>query len=158
MGTSRLNTCFCNQAKKRKDVPLRARKLKGEVKQKGTSILPRSPHNQNIIRAQWVSLHPRQNILPSNTRRTMLQLNDTVEPESPGAAIIHHAETEEGVEIAFTPPEAGRSLGHGASVACCPPLQTLTPFHVHNPTIQAKVKDYFVFRVSWSYNGFVCFY
>lgn len=85
----------------------------------------------------------------------MLQLNDTVDPESPGAAIIHPAETEEGVEVAFTPPEAGRSLGHGASVACCPPLQTLTPFHVHNPTIQAKVKDYFVFRVSWSYNGVV---
>lgn len=78
----------------------------------------------------------------------MLQLNDAVEPESPGAAILHPAETEEGVEVAFTPPEAGRSLGHGASVACCPPLQTLTPFHVHNPTIQAKVKDYFVFRVS----------
>uniref|UniRef100_A0A3B4T7Z6 Tumor protein p63 regulated 1 like n=1 Tax=Seriola dumerili TaxID=41447 RepID=A0A3B4T7Z6_SERDU len=76
----------------------------------------------------------------------MLQLNDTVEPDSPGAAILHPAETEEGVEVAFTPPEAGRSLGHGASVACCPPLQTLTPFHVHNPTVQAKVKDYFVFR------------
>lgn len=82
-------------------------------------------------------------------RRTMLQLNDTVEPESPGAAILHPAETEEGVEVAFTPPEAGRGgFGHGAAVACCPPLQTLTPFHVHNPTIQAKVKDYFVFRVS----------
>lgn len=79
----------------------------------------------------------------------MLQLNDTVEPESPGAAILHPAETEEGVEVAFTPPEAARSLGHGASVACCPPLQKLTPFHVHNPTIQAKVKDYFVFRVSF---------
>lgn len=85
----------------------------------------------------------------------MLQLNDTVEPESPGAAIIHPAGTEEGVEVAFTPPEAGRSLGHGASVACCPPLQTLTPFHVHNPTIQAKVKDYFVFRVSWPHNRVV---
>lgn len=79
---------------------------------------------------------------------TMLQLNDAVEPESPGpAAVLHPAETEEGVEVAFTPPEAGRSLGHAASVACCPPLQTLTPFHVHNPTVQAKVKDYFVFRV-----------
>ena len=76
----------------------------------------------------------------------MLRLNDTVEAES--AAILHPAETEEGVEVAFTPPEAGRSLGYGASVACCPPLQTLTPFHVHNPTMQAKVKDYFVFRVS----------
>ncbi|XP_017273056.1 tumor protein p63-regulated gene 1-like protein isoform X3 [Kryptolebias marmoratus] len=77
----------------------------------------------------------------------MLQLNDTVEPESPGAAVLHPAETEEGVEVAFTPPEAAaRSLGHAASVACCPPLQTLTPFHVHNPTMQAKVKDYFVFR------------
>lgn len=78
----------------------------------------------------------------------MLRLNDTVEAES--AAILHPAETEEGVEVAFTPPEAGRSLGYGASVACCPPLQTLTPFHVHNPTMQAKVKDYFVFRVSSS--------
>lgn len=78
----------------------------------------------------------------------MLQLNDAVDPESPGAAVLHPADTEEGVEVAFTPPEAGRSLGHGASVACCPPLQTLTPFHVHNPTMQAKVKDYFVFRVS----------
>lgn len=78
----------------------------------------------------------------------MLQLNDTVEPESPGAAILHPAETEEGVEVAFTPPEAAPHLGRGASVACCPPLQKLTPFHVHNPTIQAKVKDYFVFRVS----------
>lgn len=77
----------------------------------------------------------------------MLQLNDSVEPESP-AAVIHPAETEEGVEVAFTPPEAERSLGHAASVACCPPLQTLTPFNVHNPTMQAKVKDYFVFRVS----------
>lgn len=86
----------------------------------------------------------------------MLQLNDTVDPESPGAAILHPAEAEEGVEVAFTPPEAGRSLGHGVSVACCPPLQTLTPFHVHNPTIQAKVKDYFVFRVSFSliYDGY----
>lgn len=79
----------------------------------------------------------------------MLQLNDTVEPESTGAAILHPAETEEGVEVAFTPPEAARSLGQGTSVACCPPLQKLTPFHVHNPTIQAKVKDYFVFRVSF---------
>lgn len=126
--------------------------MKGEGKQKGTRLLPRSPNNQNIIRAQWVSLHPRKDTLSSNTCReapgTMLQLNDTVEPESPGAAILHPAETEEGVEVAFTPPEAERSLGHGASVACCPPLQTLTPFHVHNPTIQAKVKDYFVFRVS----------
>lgn len=78
----------------------------------------------------------------------MLQLNDTVEPESTGAAILLHAETEEGVEVAFTPPEAGRSLGNGPSVACCPPLQKLTPFHVHSPTLQAKVKDYFVFRVS----------
>lgn len=78
----------------------------------------------------------------------MLQLNDSVEPESPGAAILHPAETEEGVEVAFTPTEAERSLGRGAAVACCPPLQTLKPFHVHNPTMQAKVKDYFVFRVS----------
>ncbi|XP_029688996.1 tumor protein p63-regulated gene 1-like protein isoform X1 [Takifugu rubripes] len=76
----------------------------------------------------------------------MLQLNDTVEPESPGAAILHPAETEDGVEVAFTPPEAAPNLGRGASAACCPPLQRLTPFHVHNPTIQAKVKDYFVFR------------
>uniref|UniRef100_A0A8C5H0B1 HSac2 domain-containing protein n=1 Tax=Gouania willdenowi TaxID=441366 RepID=A0A8C5H0B1_GOUWI len=81
----------------------------------------------------------------------MLQLNDAVEPDSPGAAVLHPAEVEaeDGVEVAFTPPEAGaRSLGRAASVACCPPLQTLTPFHVHNPTMQAKVKDYFVFRVS----------
>ncbi|KAF7209535.1 tumor protein p63 regulated 1-like [Nothobranchius furzeri] len=77
----------------------------------------------------------------------MLQLNDAVEPESPGVAVLHPAEIEEGVEVAFTPPEAAsRTLGHAASVACCPPLQTLTPFHVHNPTMQAKVKDYFVFR------------
>ncbi|KAF3696720.1 Tumor protein p63-regulated gene 1-like protein [Channa argus] len=76
----------------------------------------------------------------------MLQLNDTMEPESAGAAVLHPAEAEEGVEVAFTPPEAGGAFGHGASVACCPPLQTLTPFHVHNPTMQAKVKDYFVFR------------
>lgn len=76
----------------------------------------------------------------------MLQLKDTVDPESPGAAVLHPAETEEGVEVAFTPPEAGG--GFGSSVACCSPLQTLTPFHVHNPTMQAKVKDYFVFRVS----------
>ena len=76
----------------------------------------------------------------------MLQLKDTVDPESPGAAVLHPAEAEEGVEVAFTPPEAGGSFG--SSVACCSPLQTLTPFHVHNPTMQAKVKDYFVFRVS----------
>ncbi|XP_036390099.1 tumor protein p63-regulated gene 1-like protein [Megalops cyprinoides] len=76
----------------------------------------------------------------------MLQLNDTVEPESPGAAVLHTAESEDGVEVAFTPPGAGGRQGYSASVACCSPLQTLTPFHVHNPTMQAKVKDYFVFR------------
>lgn len=93
----------------------------------------------------------------------MLQLNDTVDPESPGggAAVLHPAHTErqqqrqrqgeeeeeEGVEVAFTPPQAGEG-GFGAAVARSSPLQTLTPFHVHNPTMQAKVKDYFVFRVS----------
>uniref|UniRef100_A0A8C8IGT8 HSac2 domain-containing protein n=1 Tax=Oncorhynchus tshawytscha TaxID=74940 RepID=A0A8C8IGT8_ONCTS len=76
----------------------------------------------------------------------MLQLNDTVEPMSPGAAVLHPAEAEDGVEVAFTPPGARGSLGYSSSVACCSPLQTLTPFHVHNPTMQAKVKDYFVFR------------
>uniref|UniRef100_G3NTQ9 Tumor protein p63 regulated 1-like n=1 Tax=Gasterosteus aculeatus TaxID=69293 RepID=G3NTQ9_GASAC len=76
----------------------------------------------------------------------MLQLNDSVEPHSPGVAILHPADTEDGVEVAFTPPEAERSLGRAGSVACCTPLQTLTPFHVRNPTMQAKVKDYFVFR------------
>lgn len=112
-----------------------------------------------------MSLHTRKGSFSSNAQRwlsgssanavcrTMLQLNDAVDPESPGAAILHPAETEEGVEVAFTPPEAERSLGHGSSVACCPPLQTLTPFHVHNPTIQAKVKDYFVFRVSSGQSG-----
>lgn len=80
----------------------------------------------------------------------MLQLNDSVEPHSPGVAILHPADTEDGVEVAFTPPEAERSLGRAGSVACCTPLQTLTPFHVRNPTMQAKVKDYFVFRVSES--------
>ncbi|XP_010873986.1 tumor protein p63-regulated gene 1-like protein isoform X1 [Esox lucius] len=76
----------------------------------------------------------------------MLQLNDTVEPMSPGAAVLHPAEAEDGVEVAFTPPGAGGNRVYGSSVACCSPLQTLTPFHVHNPTMQAKVKDYFVFR------------
>ncbi|XP_066546814.1 tumor protein p63-regulated gene 1-like protein isoform X2 [Amia ocellicauda] len=85
----------------------------------------------------------------------MLQLNDSVEPESPGAAVLHTGESEDGVEVAFTPPgPGGRQPPHGsvglsrggASVACCSPLQTLTPFQVHNPTMQAKVKDYFVFR------------
>ncbi|KAM6976420.1 tumor protein p63-regulated gene 1-like protein [Aplochiton taeniatus] len=78
----------------------------------------------------------------------MLQLNDSLDPDtsSPGAAVLHPAETEDGVEVAFTPPGSGGSLGYGASVACCSPLQTLTPLHVHNPTMQAKVKDYFVFR------------
>ncbi|KAK7933233.1 hypothetical protein WMY93_004129 [Mugilogobius chulae] len=74
----------------------------------------------------------------------MLQLNDSVEPMSPGAAVLHPEDTEEGVEVAFTPPP--EAFSRGASVACCPPLQTLKPFHVHNPTMQAKVKDYFVFR------------
>ncbi|KAK7883879.1 hypothetical protein WMY93_027002 [Mugilogobius chulae] len=70
----------------------------------------------------------------------MLQLNDSVEPMSPGAAVLHPEDTEEGVEVAFTPPP--EAFSRGASVACCPPLQTLKPFHIHNPTMQAKVKDY----------------
>lgn len=81
----------------------------------------------------------------------MLQLNDAVEPESPGAAVLHPAEVEDGVEVAFTPPGARHNQSFEASsVACCSPLQKLTPFHVHNPTMQAKVKDYFVFRVRTS--------
>ncbi|XP_016150429.1 tumor protein p63-regulated gene 1-like protein [Sinocyclocheilus grahami] len=68
----------------------------------------------------------------------MLQLNDSVDPESPGAAVLHPADCDDGLDL-------GRA---GASVACCTPLQTLTPFHVHNPTMRARVKDYFVFRVS----------
>ncbi|XP_016419511.1 tumor protein p63-regulated gene 1-like protein [Sinocyclocheilus rhinocerous] len=66
----------------------------------------------------------------------MLQLNDSVEPESPGAAVLHPADCDDGLGLSRA----------GASVACCTPLQTLTPFHVHNPTMRAKVKDYFVFR------------
>ena len=79
----------------------------------------------------------------------MLQLNDTVEPESPGAAVLHAAELEDGVEVAFTPLAARQSRGFEAATvaSCCSPLQKLTPFHIHNPTMQAKVKDYFVFRV-----------
>ncbi|XDV48471.1 hypothetical protein PO909_017877 [Leuciscus waleckii] len=69
----------------------------------------------------------------------MLQLNDSVDPESPGAAVLHPGDCDDGLEV------VARA---GASVACCTPLQTLTPFHVHNPTMRAKVKDYFVFRVS----------
>ncbi|XP_056628788.1 tumor protein p63-regulated gene 1-like protein isoform X2 [Triplophysa dalaica] len=64
----------------------------------------------------------------------MLQLNDNVDPESPGAAVLHPADCDDAVAL------------DGASVACCTPLQKLTPFHVHNPTMRAKVKDYFVFR------------
>lgn len=67
----------------------------------------------------------------------MLQLNDSLYPESPGAAVLHPADCDDGLDLARA----------GASVACCTPLQTLTPFHVHNPTMRAKVKDYFVFRV-----------
>uniref|UniRef100_A0A8C2CML0 Tumor protein p63 regulated 1-like n=1 Tax=Cyprinus carpio TaxID=7962 RepID=A0A8C2CML0_CYPCA len=67
----------------------------------------------------------------------MLQLNDSVDPESPGAAVLHPGDYDDGLEV------VARA---GASVACCTPLQTLTPFHVHNPTMRAKVKDYFVFR------------
>ncbi len=67
----------------------------------------------------------------------MLQLNDSIYPESPGAAVLHPADCDDGLDLARA----------GASVACCTPLQTLTPFHVHNPTMRAKVKDYFVFRV-----------
>lgn len=86
----------------------------------------------------------------------MLQLNDSVEPESPGAAVLHADGIEEaldGLEVAFSPgPEAQPMLGFGAAVACCSPLQKLTPFHVHNPTLRAKVKDYFVFRVRTTQN------
>lgn len=67
----------------------------------------------------------------------MLQLNDSVDPESPGAAVLHPEDCDDELDLART----------GASVACCTPLQTLAPFHVHNPTMRAKVKDYFVFRV-----------
>ncbi|XP_001922801.1 tumor protein p63-regulated gene 1-like protein [Danio rerio] len=70
----------------------------------------------------------------------MLQLNDsviTLDPESPGAAVLLSADCDDGLEV---------SARAGASVACCSSLQTLTPFHVHNPTMRAKVKDYFVFR------------
>ncbi|KAG9332834.1 hypothetical protein JZ751_014933 [Albula glossodonta] len=42
----------------------------------------------------------------------MLQLNDSVEPESPGAAVLHTAESEDGVEVAFTPPGAEGRLGY----------------------------------------------
>ncbi|KAL4646063.1 tumor protein p63-regulated gene 1-like protein [Arapaima gigas] len=82
----------------------------------------------------------------------MLQLDDAVEPESPGAAVLHAETGEDGLEVAFTPPGAGSAAGaaggrgFGSAVACCSPLQTLTPFHVHNPTVQGRVKDYFVFR------------
>uniref|UniRef100_A0A672F9L3 Tumor protein p63-regulated gene 1-like protein n=1 Tax=Salarias fasciatus TaxID=181472 RepID=A0A672F9L3_SALFA len=121
-------------------------------------LLPLHPHYQNTVGARWERLASQEDVFPSDgppqrLSSAMLQLNDTVEPESPGAAVLHPAEAEEGVEVAFTPPEAERSLGHGASVACCPPLQTLTPFHVHNPTMQAKVKDYFVFRDSQGFSS-----
>uniref|UniRef100_A0A671T459 Tumor protein p63-regulated gene 1-like protein n=1 Tax=Sinocyclocheilus anshuiensis TaxID=1608454 RepID=A0A671T459_9TELE len=56
----------------------------------------------------------------------MLQLNDSVDPESPGAAVLHPADCDDGLDLARA----------GASVACCTPLQTLTPFHVPNPTIE----------------------
>ncbi|CAB1329540.1 unnamed protein product [Coregonus sp. 'balchen'] len=109
---------------------------------------PLHASSQNSLDA-WLSMGggPLFCAFSYNSVCTMLQLNDTVEPMSPGAAVLHPAEAEDGVEVAFTPPGAGGSLGYSSSVACCSPLQTLTPFHVHNPTMQAKVKDYFVFRV-----------
>lgn len=142
--------------------PFKRKEIKGGSEARRDYFLTALTTKTLFVRNGWVCIlewtfsnlrqdaHCREKLLETRFRRTMLQLNDTVEPESPGAAVLHPAETEEGVEVAFTPPEAGRSLGHGSSVACCPPLQTLTPFHVHNPTVQAKVKDYFVFRVSES--------
>ncbi|CAL1605846.1 unnamed protein product [Knipowitschia caucasica] len=76
----------------------------------------------------------------------MLQLNDSVEPTCPEPAVLLPSPrlSEEAAEVVLTPPQSHSFSG--ASMSCCPPLQTLRPFHVHNPTIQGKAKDYFVFR------------
>ncbi|XP_069466330.1 tumor protein p63-regulated gene 1-like protein [Ambystoma mexicanum] len=65
----------------------------------------------------------------------MLALKDSADSDSSPAALG----VEEGVEVPFTPPGAAAPSAHGS-------LQTIRPFSVLDPTLRARVREYFVFR------------
>ncbi|XP_042199430.1 tumor protein p63-regulated gene 1-like protein [Callorhinchus milii] len=66
----------------------------------------------------------------------MLQMNDSMEPD---AAVLLPTE---GIGLGFGPAEARGEPGPTAA----PGAETLKPFSIKDPTLQARVRDYFVFR------------